>query len=139
MTYLYTRVKQGVANMAASEAAEDALRKSEQRFKSLFEHPGDSIIIMDSALRIHDANQRACLEFSDTREELLKLPASEVEAQCGPNAAFWYALRAGQTQLGQGLKRRKNGSTVLAEVHISRFEEATRNFPGRRPRHRWAE
>ena len=50
-------------DISAKREAEIALRKSERRFKNLFEEAGDSIIIADSSMRIRDANKRACEEL----------------------------------------------------------------------------
>ncbi|MBN2471712.1 MAG: PAS domain S-box protein, partial [Anaerolineae bacterium] len=40
--------------------AEDALRKSEMRFRQLVEQAGDAILLVDSSGRVVDGNQQAC-------------------------------------------------------------------------------
>ena len=115
-------------DITAKRKAEDSLRKREQRFRSLFEQAGDSIIILDGSLRIQDANQRACQALGYTREELLDLPLSDIEPHFNPDRQFWNELRNGQTHLIQGVKKRKDGTTFPTEAHMSRFEEDNEEF-----------
>jgi diguanylate cyclase (GGDEF)-like protein/PAS domain S-box-containing protein len=115
-------------DITAEREAENALRKSEKRFKSLFERAGDSIFIADSNLRIVDANARACEELGYTAQELLSLSVKDIDGGTGYPASMLVNLRAGQTQLSEVVKKRKDGSTYPAEVHVSRFEEDGREF-----------
>ncbi len=60
-------------------ALEDALRESEERFRKIFEHSHDAILVLDPARdTILDANPRACELLGYPREELLSLPISAV-------------------------------------------------------------
>lgn len=110
-------------DISAKRDAESALRRSEQRFKNLFEQAGDSIIIADSSLRIRDANKRACEELGYTEQELLQLSVSHIDGNFDYPASMLGDLRGGQSQLFSITKQRKDGSTFPAEVRISLFEE----------------
>jgi diguanylate cyclase (GGDEF)-like protein/PAS domain S-box-containing protein len=115
-------------DISAKREAEIALRKSEQRFKNLFEHAGDSIIIADSSMRIHDANKRACEELGYTEHELLQLSVSDIDGKAEYPASVLDDLRAGKSRLFPITKKRKDGSTFPAEVRISLFEEDGEEF-----------
>jgi formate hydrogenlyase transcriptional activator len=68
-----------VRDVTERERAVDALRKSEQRFHSIFEHSNDAAFVIDPATdAILDVNSRACAMLAYSREELLALPSSAV-------------------------------------------------------------
>ncbi|THC44253.1 EAL domain-containing protein [Massilia sp. Mn16-1_5] len=108
--------------------AEQALRKSEQRFRNLFQQAADSIVIADRELRIVAANGRACSVFGYTEEEFLGLRAPDIDSDFSYTAELGAALQDGQTRLLRITKRRKDGSTFPADVHISRFEDGGKEF-----------
>ncbi|MGX4642780.1 sensor domain-containing protein [Massilia sp. SYSU DXS3249] len=108
--------------------AEQAMRKSEQRFRNLFQHAADSIIITDSELRIIAANSRACSNFGYTEEEFRTLHVRDIDSGYAYDAELGLALEEGHTQLLRIEKRRRDGSTFPADVHISRFEDGGKEF-----------
>ncbi|MFC4929064.1 sensor domain-containing protein [Massilia sp. GCM10023247] len=108
--------------------AEQALRKSEQRFRNLFQHAADSIVIADRELRIVAANGRACSSFGYTEEEFRGLGVSDISCDPAGDAEVAQELGEGQTRLLRVEKRRKDGSTFPADVHISCFEDGGREF-----------
>jgi diguanylate cyclase (GGDEF)-like protein/PAS domain S-box-containing protein len=108
--------------------AEEALRKSEQRFRNLFQQAGDSILIVDAELRIVAANGRACANFGYTEDELVGLNARAIDSNFSYGSHLLETLRQGQTHLLRIVKQRKNGSTFPAEVHVSRFEDNGQEF-----------
>ena len=68
--------------------AEDALRESEQRYRTLFEKANDAIFVENERDEIIDVNERACTLLGYSREELLNmkvpaLQAPEVRGQVG--------------------------------------------------------
>jgi diguanylate cyclase (GGDEF)-like protein/PAS domain S-box-containing protein len=115
-------------DITEKRAAEEALRKSEQRFRNLFQQAGDSILIADRELRVVAANGRACAHFGYTEEELLGLSVREIDSNFTYAPHLLETLRQGRTHLLRITKRRKNGSTFPAEVHVSRFEEGGQEF-----------
>lgn len=108
--------------------AADALRRSEQRFRSLFEQAGDSILIIDRALRVVAANASACTTFGYTEAEFTGRGVREVDSGFPYDLALLASLRAGQTHLLRITKRRRDGSTFPAEVRVSRFEDGGQEF-----------
>ena len=108
--------------------AEQALRKSEQRFRNLFQEAGDSILIVDRELRIVAANGRACANFGYRQDELVGMSAHAVDSNFHYGSQLLETLRQGRTHLLRIVKRRKDGSTFPAEVHVSRFEDNGQEF-----------
>ena len=59
------------------QEAEETLRASEDRFRSIFDHSNDAIFVIDPALdSIVDVNPSACKMLGYPREEGLHVPAS---------------------------------------------------------------
>jgi diguanylate cyclase (GGDEF)-like protein/PAS domain S-box-containing protein len=110
-------------DVTAKHAAAEALRASEQRFRSLFHQAGDSIVIADRQMRVVAVNCRACEHFGYTEAEFLALNAGDIDSNYVYDPHMLETLRAGQTHLLRIAKRRKDGSTFPAEVQVSRFED----------------
>ena len=108
--------------------AEQALKKSEQRFRNLFQHAADSIVIADCTLRIIAANERACSNFGYTEEEFLGLQVQDIDSGYAYGPELGQALDDGQTRLLRIDKLRKDGTVFPADVHISRFEDGGKVF-----------
>ncbi|QOY92662.1 EAL domain-containing protein [Massilia sp. UMI-21] len=114
--------------ITAKREAEQALRKSEQRFRKLFNQAGDGIMIVDAGLRIVAVNDQACARFGYGRDEFLAMRASDVNLGLAEAAALLDGLRAGHAQLLRTEKRCKDGSSFPAEVQISRFDDEGEEF-----------
>ncbi|HEV7403097.1 MAG TPA: PAS domain S-box protein, partial [Chthoniobacteraceae bacterium] len=61
--------------------AEEATRASEARYRTLFEHAPDGIVVVDAEGNYLDGNQSICRMLGYTREEFVQLNASDVVAQ----------------------------------------------------------
>jgi PAS domain S-box-containing protein len=59
--------------------AEQALRKSEERFRTLFENAAEAVVINDEQGHFLDANEQACAKLGYTKEELLGMTASQID------------------------------------------------------------
>jgi len=74
----------GVARIASLflsiKRAEEALRESEQCYRTLFEQADDAIFLETGNEEIVDVNRRACQLTGYTREELLSMKTSDLEA-----------------------------------------------------------
>ena len=109
------------------EAAE-AMRRSEQRFRILFQQAGDGILIVDGTLRVVAVNGRACAHFGYAEDEFVGLPVSAIDSGFAYRPGLLDSLRRGETRLMRIVKRRKDGSTFPAEVHVSLFEDGGQEY-----------
>ena len=60
--------------------AEEALRESEQRYRTLFEKANDAIFLESDRDDIVDANERACTLLGYSRDELLTMKVPDLQA-----------------------------------------------------------
>jgi two-component system cell cycle sensor histidine kinase/response regulator CckA len=98
--------------------AEAALRRSEQRFRTLFENAADGIFITSPDQKFLGVNRRG-LELSGySREELLGLSISDFLApqDQGRLPALIAQLRSGQPEVAESWLVRKDGSKFRGEV-----------------------
>ena len=65
---------------------EEALRASEERFRTLFSNAGDAILIVDTEGRIVDANRRPCSSLGYSLHELQGLTIPDIDVDWSPNA-----------------------------------------------------
>jgi diguanylate cyclase (GGDEF)-like protein/PAS domain S-box-containing protein len=110
--------------------AEEALKKSEERFHNLVENAGDAFFVHDLDGRFVDANQWACDSLGYTREELLGLSVTDIEKNFDPAALpeLWGQVVAGVPITLDGRHRRKDGSTFPVEVRLGVFETGGRQL-----------
>ncbi|MEE8556080.1 MAG: PAS domain S-box protein, partial [bacterium] len=93
--------------------AEEALRESEQRHRSLVEQAPDAFFMMDMDGRFLDVNRKACENLGYTREELLLMSVHEIQMRYDAETLRHRRARMvpGTPLVSQGLHRRKDGTT----------------------------
>ena len=60
--------------------AEDELRASETRFRTLVDHAADAFFLIDDTLRVVDVNRRACESLGYSRDELVGMHPRDFDA-----------------------------------------------------------
>jgi two-component system sensor histidine kinase/response regulator len=100
--------------------AEEALRKSEERFRKLFEQSNDAIFIHQAG-RITDVNQRACEMLGYSKEQLLTMDISDLYPQEGftessKKIATPQGLNSIESILFETVFRKADGTVVAVEI-----------------------
>jgi PAS domain S-box-containing protein len=118
-------------DISARRHAEEALRKSELRFRSLFEFSPDAIVVVDQEGKIAELNAQAEKLFGYTRAELL---AQEVEIliperfrRTHPKHRANYSAHRHARPMGAGLDlygRRNDGSEFPVDIMLGPIEGA---------------
>ncbi len=107
-----------IRDITERKRAEEALRASETRYRTLFEQAGDAILMLDENGRIVDCNQKACVQRGYTREEMLKMRVTDIvppEVREAATARFKRILREGMSPY-ESIGLRKDGSRFATEI-----------------------
>jgi PAS domain S-box-containing protein len=122
-------LRQYVAALDATETerkrAEDSIRESEEKYRSLFEHANDSIFIIDpSTRRFIDFNEKASTRLGYTRKELLHLTIEDIATPMAAqrNDAIIQELLETGSVIFEHAHLRKDGTKMSVEIS-SRFIE----------------
>jgi len=99
--------------------AELAIRESEQRFRTLFEKANDAIFLENERDEIVEVNERACALLGYSREELLKMKVSDLQAPEMRDHAGSVMRRELERHGGdtfESVDLHRNGRRVVVEV-----------------------
>ncbi len=116
-----------LANRKKRNQIEDELRKSEQRFRELFQNITDPVYISNQAGKIIAANRQACRELGYSREELLQLTLADVDASESVHDQFarnLEILKQGSSITFESSHRRKDGSIFPVELNVQAVDYA---------------
>jgi PAS domain S-box-containing protein len=90
--------------------------------KSYIEGAGDAIYVLrtDNG-RIINCNSRACLDLGYSKNELIKLSATDIETSIssGEIDVFHFDLKPGEVKTFEGMHKRKDGSVFPVEIRLS--------------------
>ena len=105
--------------------AEEALRASEERFRTVFDRAMDAFFLLDTQLNVVDANRQACDSLGRSREELIGMHPRNFDVDL--DEAF---LRRLAERSGPGVPltfetrhRRKDGAIFPVEVRTGTFRQ----------------
>ena len=113
-----------LSDISDRRAAEEKLRKSEAKFRSLLENVTDALFVHDLEGKITDVNQRACQNLGYSRSELLALNIFDIEVGKSPEKlkAAWREMKPGSPITIDGINRHKDGNTFPIEARVGVFE-----------------
>ncbi|HEV3386365.1 MAG TPA: PAS domain S-box protein [Gemmata sp.] len=105
-------------DISERKRAAEALRASDERYRKLFEHAPDGIVIADRESYYIDANESICRMLGYTREELIGLHASDIVAgeEIQEIEPALNAIKGNTDYHREWRFRRKDGSVFLADV-----------------------
>jgi two-component system, sensor histidine kinase and response regulator len=111
-------------DVTSHQHAVQALRKSEKRFRTLFEQVVDAIIICELDGQILDVNQRACDMLNYSREEMLERSAFDITARINreDTLADWKNLGRGNISSEEGYHLKNNKEPIPVELSVGLIE-----------------
>lgn len=110
----------------ASSRAKEALRESEQKYRTLFEHSYDAILLTVPDGAILDANQAACKMFGRSLDEIKAVGRGGLVDTTDPrlHSALSERVRTGRAK-GEITMLRANGDKFPAEITSTVFVDAS--------------
>ena len=104
-------------DVTESIQAERALRESEQRFRSLFEHTQDALLLLDDQGHCVDANPAACELLQVSHADLLQCGVWDVipGIDRGNFDAVWGEFLRQESSESEYLVRRQDGRSLIVE------------------------
>jgi PAS domain S-box-containing protein len=123
-----------LGNLIIRVRAEEALRESEKRYRTLFERAGDCIYIFEAEGedrgRIIDANKSAADMHGYSVEELKTMKITDLDVEASQLTAperFEKALE-GEWLTGEVMHRRKDGSVFPMEINGGLLDLGTKKY-----------
>jgi PAS domain S-box-containing protein len=119
-----------VRDITERKRADDALRESEQRFRSFVDHATDGFFLLDDKQAVLDVNRQACESLGYSREEMLGMRPRDFDVGLDPESVGRIGERvtAGETVTFETLHRRKDGSVLPVEIRASQFQHGAHRF-----------
>ncbi|MHB8907555.1 MAG: PAS domain S-box protein [Syntrophales bacterium] len=117
-----------IARRLRSEQAEDTLRESEDRYRSLFDNSTDAVLLTAPDGTILAANPEACRIFGHTEEEICRIGRPGLTDPTDPRlpAALAERARTGQFR-GELTFVRKDGTSFPGEISSVIFRDRNAN------------
>ena len=121
-------LRQRIAELEQSESehkwAEEALRESEDRYRSLFDNSIDAVLLTVPDGKIMAANPEACRIFGRTEEEICRIGRAGLIDPTDPRlaAALEERVRTGQFR-GELTFIRKDGTSFPGEISTAIFRD----------------
>lgn len=103
----------------ARKKAEEAIKLSEEKYRTLVEQASDAIFIADSEGRFVTVNTSACRLSQHSEEELLRMSVYDfaITEDLQKNSFHFEMLKQGKTVVTERVMKRKDHSTLLIEVN----------------------
>ena len=109
-----------IADINDRKQAEEKLRDSEEKYRELFEHASDAVMIFDAeTLQFEDANQTTLNLYGYTKEEYLQLIVPDISAEPKKSEKAGKSLRRNDKGFIKPVLRyhkRKDGSVFPVEI-----------------------
>ena len=119
-----------VRDVTERRQAEEALRDSEQRFRTFVDHATDAFLLHDDQGTILDVNPQACEDLGYARDELVGKTPLDINPDVTPAQLeeVQRRLDAGEFLSLERRHRRKDGSIFPVEIRLRPFCAGGRRF-----------
>ncbi len=116
-----------VSDVTKSREAEEAIRESEAKYRSLLVQSPDFVFVSRvDDFKFTDVNDRACVAYGYSLEEFLNLTIFDIEVAPALEEevrALYDNIPAGQVIEIFGVNKRKNGSTFPVQVRFTKLND----------------
>lgn len=119
------RVVGYITDISERRASEEALRQSEEKFRTLVDEAAEMLFVHDLDGRICEVNRAAAEGTGYSREELLTLSVWDLDPDADARKdqdRIWLGMPIGSLAVVEARHRRKDGTEYPAEVRIAKVE-----------------
>jgi PAS domain S-box-containing protein len=118
------------ADINDRKRAEETLRESEVRFRTLVDHATDAFFLIGDRGMVLDVNQQACESLGISREELIGMTARDFDPDAYDALLQWIGSRldAGAVCTFESHHRQKEGPVFPVEVRVRPFWQGNRRL-----------
>ncbi|MFP4572803.1 MAG: PAS domain S-box protein [Desulfobacterales bacterium] len=109
-------------DITESKKIENALRESEERFRTVLENLPGEIFVHDLSGQILIVNDQACKNTGYSRDELLQMSVWEIDpcaASRKDQERLWHQLEIGQSATIESIHIRKDNTQYPVEIHLT--------------------
>jgi PAS domain S-box-containing protein len=119
-----------VRDITERRRAEDELRTSEARFRSVVDHATDELFLFDEHQTLIDVNRQACENLGYSRDEMIGMHPRDFDAALDQSLIVRIGERVsrGETVTFETQHRRKDGTVFPVEVRARQFQHGARLF-----------
>jgi diguanylate cyclase (GGDEF)-like protein/PAS domain S-box-containing protein len=103
--------------------AEQALRKSEERYRTLVEQASDGIFLANDDGKYVEVNSAGCKLLGYTREEILQLTMSDVAKAPSELPLRFEEMQEGKTVISERELIRKDGTLICVEISAKQLPD----------------
>lgn len=125
-----SRIAGLLEDISERKRAEEALRESEQRFRTFVDHATDALFLFDDGFVVLDVNCQACQSLGYSRDELLGMTPIDFDPDVTSVLLeeLRHKLDDGQLVAFESRHRRQDGTVFPVEVRGKAFWEGGRRF-----------
>jgi len=110
-------------DISERKQAEEALRESEERYRTLIEQASDGIFLADNEGRYIEVNSAGCRLLGYTREEILQKTIRDLTMVAPAQPLRLDEIRQGKTILSEREMIRKDGTLVPVEISAKQLPD----------------
>ena len=117
-------------DVTGRQAAEDALKQNEERYRALIENAPEAIVVYDlDAGHFVDANDQACELFNLSRKRLLSVGPESISPENQPDGTPSFGIARGYLERAlngvqmqfEGMRQDSAGDEIPCEVRLTRL------------------
>jgi PAS domain S-box-containing protein len=116
------RTAELIAEVKSRTQAEEALKESEERFRTVLEKLPGAVFVHDLKGSLVLVNETACHNTGYSKDELLNMSVYDIDPLARGDEfqkRFWQKLEHAQSVTVESKHIRKDGSVYIAEIHIT--------------------